>query len=48
MDKVKTPTIIFHGSEDRAVPQDQGWEYYRALQQIDRLRSGFYGFRSAA
>lgn len=34
LDKVKTPTIIFHGSEDRAVPRDQGWEYYRALQQI--------------
>ncbi len=33
MDKVKTPTLIFHGSEDRAVPRDQGWEYYRALQQ---------------
>ncbi len=33
MEKVKTPTIIFHGSEDRAVPRDQGWEYYRALQQ---------------
>lgn len=33
LEKVKTPTIIFHGSEDRAVPRDQGWEYYRALQQ---------------
>ncbi len=34
MEKVKTPTLIHHGSEDRAVPRDQGWEYYRALQQI--------------
>lgn len=34
LEKVKTPTIIFHGSEDRAVPRDQGWEYYRALQQV--------------
>ena len=34
LEKVKTPTIIFHGSEDRSVPRDQGWEYYRALQQI--------------
>ncbi len=35
MEKVRTPTLIHHGSEDRAVPRDQGWEYYRALQQID-------------
>ena len=34
MEKVRTPTLIHHGSEDRAVPRDQGWEYYRALQQI--------------
>ncbi|MEM7655942.1 MAG: prolyl oligopeptidase family serine peptidase, partial [Bacteroidota bacterium] len=33
MEKVTTPTLIHHGSEDRAVPRDQGWEYYRALQQ---------------
>lgn len=34
IEKIKTPTIIFHGSEDRAVPRDQGWEYYRGLQQV--------------
>ncbi|GAB4425124.1 MAG: prolyl oligopeptidase family serine peptidase [Bacteroidia bacterium] len=33
LEKVQTPTLIHHGSEDRAVPRDQGWEYYRALQQ---------------
>lgn len=44
MDKVKTPTIIFHGSEDRAVPRDQGWEYYRALQQIDQTPVRFLWF----
>jgi len=33
IEKIKTPTIIFHGSEDRAVPRDQGWEYFRGLQQ---------------
>ncbi|MDP5172619.1 MAG: prolyl oligopeptidase family serine peptidase [Bacteroidia bacterium] len=33
MEKVLTPTLIHHGSDDRAVPRDQGWEYYRALQQ---------------
>ncbi|NGP76123.1 prolyl oligopeptidase family serine peptidase [Balneolaceae bacterium YR4-1] len=36
MEKVRTPTLIHHGSEDRAVPRDQGWEYYRALQQIEK------------
>ncbi|MCB0851945.1 MAG: prolyl oligopeptidase family serine peptidase, partial [Bacteroidetes bacterium] len=44
MDKVKTPTIIFHGSEDRAVPRDQGWEYYRALQQIGQAPVRFLWF----
>jgi dipeptidyl aminopeptidase/acylaminoacyl peptidase len=32
MDKVKTPTIIFFGTEDRQVPTEQGWQHYRALQ----------------
>ena len=44
MEKVKTPTIIFHGSEDRAVPRDQGWEYYRALQQIGQTPVRFLWF----
>jgi len=44
MEKVKTPTIIFHGSEDRAVPRDQGWEYYRALQQIGKAPVKFLWF----
>ncbi len=44
LEKVKTPTIIFHGSEDRAVPRDQGWEYYRALQQADKTPVRFLWF----
>jgi dipeptidyl aminopeptidase/acylaminoacyl peptidase len=44
MERVKTPTIIFHGSEDRAVPRDQGWEYYRALQQIGKAPVRFLWF----
>jgi dipeptidyl aminopeptidase/acylaminoacyl peptidase len=44
MEKVKTPTIIFHGSEDRAVPRDQGWEYFRALQQIGEAPVRFLWF----
>ncbi|MDZ7715308.1 MAG: prolyl oligopeptidase family serine peptidase [Balneolaceae bacterium] len=44
MEKVRTPTIIFHGSEDRAVPRDQGWEYYRALEQIGEAPVRFLWF----
>jgi len=33
LDKVRTPTIIFFGSNDRVVPTQQGWMHYRALQQ---------------
>ncbi len=44
LEKVKTPTIIFHGSEDRAVPRDQGWEYYRALQQAGKTAVRFLWF----
>lgn len=34
MEKVQTPTLIHFGTEDRAVPSEQGWQHYRALQQI--------------
>ncbi|MGM0588702.1 MAG: S9 family peptidase [Bacteroidota bacterium] len=44
MEKVKTPTIIFHGSEDRAVPRDQGWEYYRALHELEQAPVRFLWF----
>ena len=44
IEKIKTPTIIFHGSEDRAVPRDQGWEYYRGLQQVGNAPVKFLWF----
>jgi len=44
IEKIKTPTIIFHGSEDRAVPRDQGWEYYRGLQQVNKAPVRFLWF----
>ena len=44
IEKIKTPTIIFHGSEDRAVPRDQGWEYYRGLQQVGETPVKFLWF----
>jgi dipeptidyl aminopeptidase/acylaminoacyl peptidase len=34
LDKVRTPTIIFFGTEDTSVPTEQGWQHYRALQQL--------------
>lgn len=42
--KVTTPTLIYHGSKDRAVPYEQGWEYYRALQQIGKAPVRFISF----
>ncbi|MGB6264798.1 MAG: prolyl oligopeptidase family serine peptidase [Candidatus Acidiferrales bacterium] len=31
MDRVKTPTLIFFGTNDRQVPTEEGWTHYRAL-----------------
>lgn len=44
LEKVVTPLIIFHGSEDRAVPRDQSHEYYRAMQQIGKAPVRFLWF----
>jgi len=34
LDDVRTPTLISFGAEDRTVPTEQGWQHYRALQQV--------------
>ncbi|MFB3920994.1 MAG: prolyl oligopeptidase family serine peptidase [Terriglobia bacterium] len=34
--KVRTPTIIFSGTEDRAVGHAQAWMHFRVLQQLGR------------
>ncbi len=44
MDKVRTPTIIFFGTEDKQVPTEQGWQHYRALQQLGRTDVRFILF----
>ena len=44
MPKIQTPTLIHHGTEDRAVPYEQGWEYYRALQQIGKAPVRFLSY----
>jgi len=41
---VKTPTIIFFGTEDDSVDAGQGWEAYRALQQIGKAPVRFLLF----
>lgn len=43
-ERIITPTILFHGSDDRAVPRDQSWEFYRALQQIGKAPVRFLWF----
>ncbi|MDX1909505.1 MAG: prolyl oligopeptidase family serine peptidase [Bacteroidia bacterium] len=44
VEKIKTPTILFHGSDDRAVPRDQSWEFYRGLQQVGKAPVRFIWF----
>jgi dipeptidyl aminopeptidase/acylaminoacyl peptidase len=34
MREMKTPTLIMFGSRDTSVPTEQGWEHFRAMQQI--------------
>ncbi len=42
--KVKTPTLLFHGSEDRDVPSHHGWLQFRALQQLGKADTRFLLF----
>ena len=44
MDRVKAPTIIFFGTEDRNVPTSQGWTHYRALYHLDKVPVKFLLF----
>lgn len=44
MDRVRTPTIIFFGTQDTNVPTQQGWLHYRALQQIGKAEVRFILF----
>ncbi len=44
MDKVRAPTIIFFGTEDRNVPTSQGWTHYRALYHLGKVPVKFLLF----
>lgn len=41
---VRTPTIIFFGTEDRNTPTSQGWEHFRNLQQLGQVDVRFILF----
>jgi dipeptidyl aminopeptidase/acylaminoacyl peptidase len=42
--RVRTPTLIFFGSDDQTVPVHQGWVQYRALQQLGKTDVRFVLF----
>ena len=44
LDRVKAPTLIFHGTNDRNVPTDQSWEYYRTLYWLNKVPVKFVLF----
>ncbi len=48
MKNMRTPTIIFFGTEDRNVPTSQGWTHYRTLQQLGQTDVRFILFPGEA
>jgi dipeptidyl aminopeptidase/acylaminoacyl peptidase len=47
MKDLKTPTLILFGEKDTSVPTSQGWEHFRALQQIGETPVRFLLFPGA-
>jgi dipeptidyl aminopeptidase/acylaminoacyl peptidase len=47
LDRVRTPTLILFGSDDRVVPTEQGWVHFRALQQLAKTDVRFVLFPGA-
>lgn len=48
LNEVTTPTLILFGSDDKRVPVEQGWMYYRALQQSGKADVRFVVFPGEA
>jgi dipeptidyl aminopeptidase/acylaminoacyl peptidase len=46
--KVRTPTIIYQGTEDTQVPPGEGWTYFRTLQQLGNVPVRFVIFPGEA
>lgn len=44
LDKVRTPTLILFGAEDRVVHPQQGWAHYRAMQALGQAPVRFVLF----
>jgi poly(3-hydroxybutyrate) depolymerase len=44
LDRVRTPTLIFFGTEDSTVAMQQGWLHYRGLQQAAKVPVRFVQF----
>ena len=44
LDRVRTPTLIFFGTEDKTVATQQGWMHYRALQELGKTDVRFLLF----
>jgi dipeptidyl aminopeptidase/acylaminoacyl peptidase len=44
LDKVRTPTLIMFGTEDRVVHPQQGWAMYRGLQHLGKAPVRFVQF----
>ncbi len=44
MEELETPTLIMFGTKDRAVPTEQGWQHFRAMQQIGKTPVRFILF----
>jgi dipeptidyl aminopeptidase/acylaminoacyl peptidase len=47
MQQLKTPTLIMFGEKDTSVPTSQGWEHFRAMQQIGEAPVRFLLFPGA-
>jgi dipeptidyl aminopeptidase/acylaminoacyl peptidase len=48
MEQLKTPTLIMFGANDTSVPTEQGWEHFRAMQQIGAAPVRFLLFPGAS